>query len=228
MDSTRLFHFFQMSVLKKLFGVKKQGTFRRVKKLPKGSRQYCLLQHKRATLNAGDFTASIRLPEDTDLNDWLATNVVDLYNELVVVTQGILTHCTPETCRTMSAGPKYQYLWQDSNQYKTPTALPAKEYIELLFDWVEKLLDDQEVFPSDSAVPFPKNFKNVVKTIFKRLFRVYAHIYYHHIDDVRTEGVEAHFNTAFRHFYSFVHMYKLIPAQELEPLRQIIDSFSSK
>ena len=214
-----------MSVLKKLFG-KGDQTIKKRRKLPKGSRHYCLLQHKRATLNAGDFTESIKLPPDTELNDWLAANVVDFYNELVMVTQSVLDHCEPEKCPTMSAGAKWQYLWQDGDQYKNPTAVPAKVYIELLFAWVEKLLDDQSVFPSDSAVPFPKNFKSVVSTIFKRLFRVYAHIYYHHLDDVRAEGVEPHFNTAFRHFYCFVHMFKLIQPSELEPLKQIIDSFS--
>jgi len=34
-------------------------------------------------------------------------------------------------------------------------------------------------------VPFPKTFKATVKNIFKRLFRVYAHIYYSHFEKVR-------------------------------------------
>ena len=31
-----------------------------------------------------------------------------------------------------------------------------------------------------SGVPFPKNFMLIAKTILKRLFRVYAHIYHQH------------------------------------------------
>ena len=30
------------------------------------------------------------------------------------------------------------------------------------------------------GIPFPKNFMSVIKVIFKRLFRVYAHIYHSH------------------------------------------------
>ena len=30
------------------------------------------------------------------------------------------------------------------------------------------------------GIPFPKNFISVIKVIFKRLFRVYAHIYHSH------------------------------------------------
>ena len=37
-------------------------------------------------------------------------------------------------------------------------------------------------------VPFPKNFRDVVKSIFKRLFRVYAHIYYSHFHKIVSLG----------------------------------------
>ena len=41
-------------------------------------------------------------------------------------------------------------------------------------------LDDEALFPSKIGVPFPSNFLNIAKTILKRLFRVYAHIYHQH------------------------------------------------
>ena len=47
-------------------------------------------------------------------------------------------------------------------------------------------------------VPFPKSFLSRVKTIFKRLFRVYAHIYYNHFQRVVSLGEEAHLNTCFK------------------------------
>ena len=39
-------------------------------------------------------------------------------------------------------------------------------------------MDDEEVFPSTPGMEFPKNFPKTAATIFKRLFRVYAHIYH--------------------------------------------------
>ncbi|OHT16821.1 MOB kinase activator 1B [Tritrichomonas foetus] len=216
-----------MSAIKKFFG-KNSGskTFKVHKKVPKGSRAYCLLQHKRATLNVGDFTESIKLPPDTNLEDWLAANIVDFYNEITMVTEDVLHFCTIDKCPNMCAGTKYQYLWQDNNKYKTPTQMPASEYVTTLFAWIDDLLENETVFPSDSAVPFPKNFKDIIKQICKRLFRVYAHLYYHHLDDIRKLEIEAHFNTAFRHFYTFINEFKLVPSNELEPLNQIIESFS--
>ena len=43
-------------------------------------------------------------------------------------------------------------------------------------------------FPSFSGVHFPKNFVQIAKTILKRLFRVYAHIYHQHFRSVYTNN----------------------------------------
>ena len=73
---------------------------------------------------------------------------------------------------------------------------------------------------------FPKNFIQIAKTILKRLFRVYAHIYHQHFRcgnwnkctnaiqnifmfswlnrEVVSLGEEAHLNTSFKHFIYFV------------------------
>lgn len=50
---------------------------------------------------------------------------------------------------------------------------------------------------------FPPNFPDVVKTIFKRLFRVYAHIYHSHFQKIVNLKEEAHLNTCFKHFVLF-------------------------
>lgn len=61
-------------------------------------------------------------------------------------------------------------------------------------------------FVSFPGVPFPKNFTSVAKTILKRLFRVYAHIYHQHFDSVMQLQEEAHLNTSFKHFIFFVQV----------------------
>lgn len=48
------------------------------------------------------------------------------------------------------------------------------------------------------GVPFPKNFRETVRNIFKRLFRVYAHIYHSHFPKIVALGEEAHLNTSFK------------------------------
>lgn len=46
-----------------------------------------------------------------------------------------------------------------------------------------------------AGVPFPRNFRDIVKTIFRRLFRVYAHIYSNHFDHICALGIEGRFPT---------------------------------
>lgn len=53
------------------------------------------------------------------------------------------------------------------------------------------------------GVPFPTNFSDIVRTIFKRLFRVYAHIYHSHFQKIVSLNEEAHLNTCFKHFAFF-------------------------
>ena len=76
--------------------------------------------------------------------------------------------------------------------------------------WVQKCLDNEEIFPSKVAdvsrglplvtpgsrpaclpqlgVPFPKGFMSEAKKILKRLFRVYAHIYHSHFEKASLVG----------------------------------------
>lgn len=98
---------------------------------------------------------------------------------------------------------QYEYLWADGAKYKKPVRLSAPEYIEKLFLWIEGQMDDEVVFPIDYGKPFPPNFQDIVRRIFKRLFRVYAHIYHSHFKSVVALGVEAHLNTCFKHFIYF-------------------------
>lgn len=48
----------------------------------------------------------------------------------------------------MSGGARYEYLWQDNAKYKKPTRLPAKYYMELLMEWIEARINDENIFPS--------------------------------------------------------------------------------
>eukprot|EP00004_Rigifila_ramosa_P014063 TRINITY_DN316_c0_g1_i2.p1 TRINITY_DN316_c0_g1~~TRINITY_DN316_c0_g1_i2.p1 ORF type:complete len:134 (-),score=23.99 TRINITY_DN316_c0_g1_i2:35-436(-) len=125
----------------------------------------------------------------------------------------------------MSAGPKYEYHWADGVDIKKPIRVCAPDYVDYLMTWVQKQMEDESIFPAVQSTPFPKNFQTVVKNIFKRLFRVHAHIYYSHFDTIRALGEEAHLNTSFKHFIFFVTEFDLIPKAELEPLQELVDSF---
>lgn len=162
---------------------------------------------------------------------------VDFFNQINMLYGTITEFCTEESCPIMSAGPKYEYHWADGHTVKKPIKCSAPKYIDYLMTWVQDQLDDETLFPSKIGqlyyfkynifiliyinfilyilifnflgVPFPKNFLSIAKTILKRLFRVYAHIYHQHFSEVVQLGEEAHLNTSFKHFIFFVQVKNL-------------------
>ncbi len=135
----------------------------------------------------------------------------------------ITEFCTDQTCAVMSAGQKYEYHWADGQSIKKPIKCSAPRYIDYLMNWIQSQIDNEAVFPSAIGVPFPKGFQNIAKTILKRLFRVYAHVYYEHLGQVVQLKEEAHLNTSFKHFVCFIQEFNLVEKKELAPLQELID-----
>nr|CAD7194280.1 unnamed protein product [Timema douglasi] len=189
-----------------LFGSRSSKTFKPKKNIPEGTHQYDLMKHAAATLGSGNLRLAVMLPEGEDLNEWVAVNTVDFFNQINMLYGTITEFCTEESCSIMSAGPKYEYHWADGHTVKKPIKCSAPKYIDYLMTWVQDQLDDETLFPSKIGVPFPKNFLSIAKTILKRLFRVYAHIYHQHFSEVVQLGEEAHLNTSFKHFIFFVQV----------------------
>jgi hypothetical protein len=63
-----------------------------------------------------------------------------------------LFYINAENCR-------FEYLWQDSENYKRPTKMPAPSYIEHLMGWVQSNIDNEAVFPSRIGRSCLANFK---------------------------------------------------------------------
>lgn len=208
-----------------IFGFgKRNETFKPKKNITEGTKQYQLKKYAEATLGSGNLRLAVTLPEGEDLNEWLAVNTVDFFNQINMLYGTITEFCTPQECPVMSAGPKYEYHWADGTTTKKPIKVSAPEYVDYLMTWVQNQLDDEKVFPSKIGEAFPKTFLSTVKNIFKRLFRVYAHIYHSHFQKIVSLGEEAHLNTSLKHFIYFVMEFDLIDKKELAPLQELIDT----
>ncbi|KAL9314624.1 hypothetical protein ACSQ67_020076 [Phaseolus vulgaris] len=201
-----------------------QKTFRPKKSAPSGSKGAQLQKHIDATLGSGNLREAVKLPPGEDINEWLAVNTVDFFNQVNILFGTLTEFCTANNCPTMSAGPKYEYRWADGITIKKPIEVSAPKYVEYLMDWIESQLDDETIFPQRLGAPFPSNFREVVKTIFKRLFRVYAHIYHSHFQKIVSLKEEAHLNTCFKHFVLFTWEFRLIDKAELAPLEDLVES----
>lgn len=202
-------------------GFSRDKTFKPTKGHGTGTKAQKLHQYAQATLGSGDMRSAVSLPPGEDENEWLAVHCVDFYNEASLLFGTVVDYCTPETCPTMSAGPKYEFLWGEG--VAKPIRVPAREYVDLLMTWIEGQINNEALFPTSTDTAFPKGFKSAVKNIMKRLFRVYAHVYIEHFPTILSLGAEAHLNTCFKHFIFFVLAFDLIDKKELAPLQELIN-----
>lgn len=212
-----------------LFGNKSNKTFKPRKNIDASAAStQDLMKHAAATLGSGNLKLAVMLPEGEDINEWVAVNTVDFFNQINMLYGTITEFCTDQTCPIMSAGAKYNYHWADGQIIKKPIKCSAPRYIDYLMNWIQSQVDNEAIFPSAICVPFPKNFLSIAKTILKRLFRVYAHIYIEHFNQVIQLQEEAHLNTSFKHFIYFVQEFDLVEKKELAPLQELIDKLTSK
>lgn len=208
--------------LKQVFN--KDKTFRPRKKFEPGTQRFELYKKAQASLKSGlDLKVVVKLPAGENINDWIAVHTVDFFNRINLIYGTISDSCTERTCPVMSGGQKYEYRWQDDQRYKKPTKVAAPLYITLLMDWIETLINNEDIFPTRVGVPFPRNFQQVCKKILTRLFRVFVHVYIHHFDRITCMGAEAHVNTCYKHVFYFVSEFSLIDSRELEPLKEMTE-----
>merc|ERR1719183_825208 len=78
------------------------------------------------------------------------------------------------------------------------------------------------MFPTQKDNYFPTNFHDTISKVFRRLFRVYAHIYYDHFDVIVQAEAQPHINSCLKHFALFVDEFKLVRDKDIQPLKEVI------
>ncbi|KAK6201693.1 putative transcription effector of cell separation genes in the daughter cell [Scheffersomyces amazonensis] len=180
----------------------------------------------KTALVKGSFKTIVQLPKYVDVGEWLALNIFELFNNLNQFYGVISEYVTPEAYPTMNAGPHTNYLWVDGNGQTVN--LPASHYIEYVITWISSKINDQSVFPTKSGGAFPPNFLKDCKNISRQMFRIFAHIYYQHFDKIVHLSLEAHWNSFFAHFISFVKEFNLIAKNELTPLLPLLENLEQQ
>jgi MOB kinase activator 1 len=177
-----------------------------------------------ATLGKGDLRKVVKCPDGEDVNEWISVNTINFFNmcnSLFAMTQDF---CTDVSCPRMTAGPTEYLLWPCGFNNNKASHTPAPIYCEKLLEWIEQQVNDTTLFPIEEGTPFPRNFLSSVKQIYKRMFRLFAHLYYHHLESMRSVGGNAHLNTCFKHFILFSNEYNLVGQDALAPMAKYVNS----
>lgn len=75
---------------------------------------------------------------------------------------------------------------------------------------------------------FPQEFVDVCQTIFRQMFRVYAHLYWaHFIDPFYHLNLDKHLNSCFSHFVLTAMALDMLKPHELEPMQPLIDLWAA-
>lgn len=180
----------------------------------------------KTALVKGSFKTIVQLPKYVDSNEWIALNIFELYNNLNQFYGVIADYVTPETFPTMNAGPNTNYMWVDATGQAIN--LPASQYIDYVLTWISTKLNDQSIFPTKNGGAFPPNFLKDCKNISRQMLRIFAFIYHNQFDKIVHLSLEAHWNSFFAHFISFIKEFSLIDRKELEPLLPLIENFEQQ
>ncbi|XP_028814881.1 MOB kinase activator 2a isoform X1 [Denticeps clupeoides] len=158
-----------------------------------------------------DLKELVVLPREIDLNEWLASNTTTFFNLINLQYSTVSEFCTGDTCQAMTA---YNTIfpWQDEKGKKTKCTAP--QYVDFVMSLVQKLVTDEEIFPTKYGKEFPNSFESLVKKICRYLFHVLAHIYWAHFKETVALDLHGHLNTLYAHFIVFVREFNLVESKE--------------
>jgi MOB kinase activator 1 len=95
-------------------------------------------------------------------------------------------------------------------------------------NWVRDQIEDESLMPVNVGVGFNKKFESTVKTIFKKISRVYGHLYFSHYTVFSDYKVVQVLNTSFKHFVFFVQEFDLVSKKDLLPLENLIQNIENR
>ncbi|KIM43018.1 hypothetical protein M413DRAFT_393900 [Hebeloma cylindrosporum] len=167
-----------------------------------------------AALVKGNFKTIVMLPKYTDIMEWVAVNIFDFYTNLNEFYGVIAETCTQHACPTMTGGPSLNYVW--THQSGKQEKLPAPTYIDYVMTSIQNLIDDENIFPTKSNQTFHPSFPATVRTVYRQLLRVFAHIYHAHYPQILHLRSEPHFNSLFAHFLAFGREYELLEVRDIK------------
>ena len=200
-----------------------------------------------ATLGTGDLRKAVLPPPGMPVEQWVAAGTTIFVQHTARLHAMLSAHCTPDSCPAMTAGPRCEYLWADdeaggeSLQENPPISsqrLCAAAHVGRLLAWAQLQLDELQLAGSgtagsggDAACGAAGDrdrrayayFLERVQLVYRRLARVFAHIYLEHAEHVSSLGVERLLNSTFKHFVYFGFEFELLEqGADLQPLEPVV------
>uniref|UniRef100_H9H6H4 MOB kinase activator 2 n=1 Tax=Monodelphis domestica TaxID=13616 RepID=H9H6H4_MONDO len=194
------------------------------KPAPEEKKLYLEPEYAKSRITDFEFKELVTLPREIDLNEWLASNTTTFFHHVNLQYSTISEFCTGDTCQTMAVG-STQYYWYDERGKKTKCTAP--QYVDFVMSSVQKLVTDEDVFPTKYGKEFPNSFEALVKKICRYLFHVLAHIYAAHFKETLALELHGHLNTLYTHFILFIREFNLVDSKEVTVMDDLTEALCS-
>ncbi|KAG9328105.1 hypothetical protein JZ751_016359 [Albula glossodonta] len=166
------------------------------------------------------------LPKGMDEAEWLASNTITFFKNINLLSSALSEFCTTRTCPTTRGPGDVTYCWTDDQGKKVRCSAPL--YTDYTMSYIQELLTDEQVFPTKAGSAFPRGYLFLVQRIFLYLFRMLAHLYWAHFQDIVRMDLHPHLNTLFAHFVTFGREFELLELAETAPLEDLISALCSQ
>mmetsp|Transcript_74156 Transcript_74156/g.128626 ORF Transcript_74156/g.128626 Transcript_74156/m.128626 type:complete len:273 (+) Transcript_74156:3-821(+) len=196
---------------------------------PRGAGFYCA-KHKhvfefdpcKSLMLEGPLLLWPRKPLLVHDDEWIAVCTCRVYQEVVQLTEA-MTSCTEESCPRMCAGQRVLYKWQDSPSSE-PRHVSAVCYRDMSLEFAQERLFSEDLIPHTGS-PLPESFITAIRAVMKKIFRIYAHILLHHLQEfqIREDNSLPDIIVCFQRFLHLVQTFSLLSRDEMTPLSSFID-----
>lgn len=167
-----------------------------------------------------DLLSITEVPSGLDANEWHALHTIGFFEHINLLYGTVSEFCNLSSCPEMLGPGPRTYMWLDDKGKKSK--LSAPQYVDYVMTYVQKVVNDETVFPTKHGNEFPANFDTVLKKVQKLLFHVVAHIYHSHFREIVLLGLHAHLNSIFAHIIEYNFFYHIIEEKEIEVLQDLV------
>jgi MOB kinase activator 1 len=187
--------------------------------------KYSQLEKVTGAVLRSDFRDLIACPPTHTESDWMIVNAVDFLERTELLFSSCSLFCTVNTCPMFNAGPHYHYFWEDADTPQ-PVQLSAPEYFNRLKHWIKRNLSNPKLFPTENGSELSQAAFDVLKSTYRRLFRILAHMYMCHFSQIQKLNMELVINTLLAHYTMFALQYHLISLADVEMLAPVYQAMN--
>jgi len=166
-----------------------------------------------------DLLSITEVPSGLDANEWHALHTIGFFEHINLLYGTVSEFCNLTSCPEMTGPGPRVYMWLDDKGKKSK--LSAPQYVDYVMTYVQKVVNDETMFPTKHGNEFPANFEVILKKVQKLLFHVVAHIYHSHFREIVLLGLHAHLNSIFAHIIEYNFFYHILEDKELEVLQDL-------